>query len=385
MSESPQPLQQSSPGLGAIVAAVVRIGLVATTLLLFAAIVAIGEQSLIYLPLIFTLPVTLVCVVVSRIVGAVRRRITLDLLRQPFARASRGVLLQFLNRTLCCVAVASAILLAVPGFVLPDNEWFAAIAIFAVAPAILLIVAELFPVRPVRWSYNLLFLAVWLYLGVQFSQIFLAPRFAEPVTLAAPFRGEWVVFQGGRSTLLNHHYPIRAQRHALDLTLRDVPRSGGEQPQRLDVYATFGQPIVAPASGRVGRAVGIRPDQQMGTADLELLVGNHVVIEMADGRYVLLAHLQQGSLLVTEGDMVQAGDLIARCGNSGNTTEPHLHLQVQSRIDWDAPDAETWPIRFSDVTHFRWGRSYASQQGELIRNDRVVPRAAGAGELQADR
>jgi murein DD-endopeptidase MepM/ murein hydrolase activator NlpD len=61
--------------------------------------------------------------------------------------------------------------------------------------------------------------------------------------------------------------------------------------------------------------------------------GNHLIVQIAPERYVMLAHLQQHSLRVREGQRVAAGELLALCGNSGNTTAPHLHLQVQTRAD----------------------------------------------------
>lgn len=59
------------------------------------------------------------------------------------------------------------------------------------------------------------------------------------------------------------------------------------------------------------------------------IAGNHVTIEHADGEYSVLAHLQEGSTTVAEGDSVAAGDVIGKCGNSGHSTEPHLHYQLQ--------------------------------------------------------
>ena len=58
------------------------------------------------------------------------------------------------------------------------------------------------------------------------------------------------------------------------------------------------------------------------------IVGNHVVIDLGDGVYAALAHLRRRSIRVTTGQHVRAGDQIAECGNSGNTTEPHLHFQL---------------------------------------------------------
>ncbi len=58
------------------------------------------------------------------------------------------------------------------------------------------------------------------------------------------------------------------------------------------------------------------------------ILGNHVVIDRGDGVYAVLAHLQRGSVRVGKGDAIRAGQVVAGCGNTGNTTEPHLHVQL---------------------------------------------------------
>jgi murein DD-endopeptidase MepM/ murein hydrolase activator NlpD len=75
------------------------------------------------------------------------------------------------------------------------------------------------------------------------------------------------------------------------------------------------------------------------------VVGNHIVIDMGDGRFTLYAHLQRGSATVRAGDQVRAGQQIARCGNSGNSSEPHLHFQVmdRSRPSFAAGLPFVWP------------------------------------------
>ena len=135
---------------------------------------------------------------------------------------------------------------------------------------------------------------------------------------------------------MNHHYPIRAQRYALDLVMTVGGRESKGDPDRLESYAAYGQPLFAPADGRVSRVVNDRPDMPIGETDTEQIVGNHVVIELGGGRWVLLAHLMKGSVLVSEGQQVRRGQPIARCGNSGNTSGPHLHLQVQDGPDFEA-------------------------------------------------
>ena len=58
------------------------------------------------------------------------------------------------------------------------------------------------------------------------------------------------------------------------------------------------------------------------------MLGNHVVLDVGDGRYAALAHLQHGSATVHAGEHVACGDVVGRCGNSGNSSEPHVHFQL---------------------------------------------------------
>ena len=96
--------------------------------------------------------------------------------------------------------------------------------------------------------------------------------------------------------------------------------------------------------------------------DVADAAGNVVVIELDNGLFVVLAHLRQGTVQVSEGDLVREGDPLALLGNSGNTTMPHLHLQVQTHVDlWD-PDNRSVPFAFEAEGHV------------LARNDRVEGR-----------
>jgi murein DD-endopeptidase MepM/ murein hydrolase activator NlpD len=101
-------------------------------------------------------------------------------------------------------------------------------------------------------------------------------------------------------------------------------------------------------------------------------VGNHVILEIEKDRFVLLAHLMKGSVAVAEGAQVHAGQLIARCGNSGNTSQPHLHLQVQDRADVWATDLKTVPILFRDAVRVRAGHSERLPAANVRRNDELL-------------
>ena len=76
--------------------------------------------------------------------------------------------------------------------------------------------------------------------------------------------------------------------------------------------------------------------------------GNHVVLQTAAQEFVYLAHMQQGSLRVKEGERVAEGDLLGLTGNSGNSSEAHLHIHIQNKADFFAPDAIGLPLLFSD-------------------------------------
>ena len=152
---------------------------------------------------------------------------------------------------------------------------------------------------------------------------------AATFDLDSPFgEGRFHVAQGG-GELTNHHAAVASQRHALDINA--LNRAGfGQRLRRegsLADYAAFGRPVLAPCAGRV-RAVrdGIE-DALAPNADPERLAGNHVVLDCGDV-LVLLAHLREGSVVPAPGDELASGDPIGEIGNSGNSTEPHLHLHA---------------------------------------------------------
>lgn len=77
------------------------------------------------------------------------------------------------------------------------------------------------------------------------------------------------------------------------------------------------------------------------------MVGNHVTIDHGNGVHSLYAHLRRGSVRVAVGDRVSAGDVIGEVGNSGNTSEPHLHFQLMDRPS--VMNAAGLPFRFTGI------------------------------------
>lgn len=176
----------------------------------------------------------------------------------------------------------------------------------------------------------------------------------EPVVLHPPVHGRWVAMNSPADRVPSHHMTAYGQGQAVDLVYDpgDGTRPGfGWWPwaRRPEEFPGFGQPVLSPAEGTVVRAVGQRRDHWSRTsvpALLYLLVegvrelfgpsqvlGNHVIIECGHRQYVLLAHLRRDSVLVRPGQRVIAGQRIAECGNSGNTTEPHLHIQLMDHAN----------------------------------------------------
>lgn len=152
----------------------------------------------------------------------------------------------------------------------------------------------------------------------------------QTTDLALPLRdGRFVVGQGGGITLLNKHAGNEAQRYAADLTAIGPTgfRASGILPDDLDRYAIFGKPVTSPCDGIVASAMDGLADLTPPEADRENPAGNHVVL-LCDDLQVELAHLQQGSVGVEADQQISTGDAIGRVGNSGNTTEPHLHIHA---------------------------------------------------------
>jgi murein DD-endopeptidase MepM/ murein hydrolase activator NlpD len=156
---------------------------------------------------------------------------------------------------------------------------------------------------------------------------------------SVPVESEWTVTNGGVTKSTSHSWGLVSQRYAYDLVITDDngDTHEGNGQQLVDYYA-FGAPVTAPADGTIVAVEdGLRDHPVPGSARVEWrtwnIVGNHVVIEHDDGEYSTLAHLREGSVTVSPGERVSRGDVVGECGNSGMSTEPHLHFQVQDHAN----------------------------------------------------
>lgn len=181
-----------------------------------------------------------------------------------------------------------------------------------------------------------------------------AADYSSETAWRMPFEGTWWVFWGGDTELQNYHAVTPSQRHALDVVIwNDGATYRGDGAQNEDYWA-WGQAVVAPATGTVVGVINDQPDVPPNTPPgqrnaSENPGGNHVVIETGENEYAFIAHMQEGSVQVDVGDDVEAGDLLGLTGNSGNSSEPHIHIHVQ-----DSPDildfaATGLPLQFDDA------------------------------------
>jgi murein DD-endopeptidase MepM/ murein hydrolase activator NlpD len=150
---------------------------------------------------------------------------------------------------------------------------------------------------------------------------------AVSAPLTFPLRGRWYVVQGGASRVINHHVTVPRQRAALDLVRTGARGSKGGPGLGNEVYLAYGQPVYAPCDGTVIAVRDGLPDQVPGTVVPQPAEGNEVVIDTGTER-VRLCHLRPGTVRVAKGQPVRAGDLLGAVGNSGNSSEPHLHIEA---------------------------------------------------------
>lgn len=194
------------------------------------------------------------------------------------------------------------------------------------------------------WALLPLLAAFALYLRIG------TPRRAA-VGVSVPVRGRWLVFHSPADRIPSHGLHAYGQTFAMDLVCDppepERPRTGlWPIARRPRDFPGFGAPVLAAANGIVTRTHGWERDHWSRTSPVALIyligemalremsgpsriLGNHVIVDVGDGVYAVYAHLQRGSIRVAKGDEVVTGRQIAACGNSGNSTEPHVHFQLQ--------------------------------------------------------
>ena len=185
--------------------------------------------------------------------------------------------------------------------------------------------------------------------------------------LRLPFGEEFVVAWGGRTVEQNYHASNANQRFAYDLLIvRDNATHAGDG-RRNEDYFCFDKRIVAPAAGKVIDAVGDIEDNIPGEMNKNQVAGNRVIIDHGNGEFSLLAHFRKDSLRVKRGERVKAGEHLGDCGNSGHSSEPHLHYQLQDGPEFGS--SAGLPAQF--VNYVADGAPVA--RGEPAKGQRIRP------------
>ncbi|MCC6746133.1 MAG: M23 family metallopeptidase [Deltaproteobacteria bacterium] len=194
------------------------------------------------------------------------------------------------------------------------------------------------------------------------SRTFAVQTFAGRTPLRLPVAGHWQVLSGHRFDEPHGQALLLSQSFAYDLAVAGPEGLTHAGDRRMNAaYHAHGRPVLAAADGEVvltldgqpeNEPVGRRPELEALLRSPLATGGNLVVLRHASGEHTAYFHLRPG-LGVRRGQLVRAGDRLGACGNSGNSAEPHLHLQLQ-----DGPDpmrARGLPARFGDFT-MRFGQ-----------------------------
>ncbi|MBN2175024.1 MAG: urea transporter [Bacteroidales bacterium] len=146
------------------------------------------------------------------------------------------------------------------------------------------------------------------------------------IPVALPFWGEWTVTQA-------HHGKFTHREdwaHAWDFEITDdngsnFKKSGNSK----EDYYCYNKPVICPADGWVEEIADGIDDNEIGDSNLEQNWGNTIIVRHSEKLYSKLSHLKKETFKVKKGDFVKRGDVLAHCGNSGRSPEPHLHFQLQ--------------------------------------------------------
>jgi murein DD-endopeptidase MepM/ murein hydrolase activator NlpD len=190
------------------------------------------------------------------------------------------------------------------------------------------------------------------------------------LVLSPPLRGDGWLAANGPSNASGHRralIPVGgaahiAQRFAIDwVRLREDGKTWTGDQLKNENYLAYGAEALAVANGTV---VGVKdgiPENIPGVTSravpitLETVGGNYVILDLGQGQYAFYAHLQPGSLKVKPGDKVKRGQVLGLVGNSGNSTEPHLHFHTSNRNSPLSSEGLPYVLDSFEVQGKGWG------------------------------
>ncbi|MGW8883474.1 M23 family metallopeptidase [Streptomyces sp. NPDC055749] len=228
-----------------------------------------------------------------------------------------------------------------------------------------------------------------------------------PVEVESPVTGRWTALNSPADKVPSHGTHGYGQTYAIDIVAEPEGEEAMVRPafrwlwpvvRRNRDFPAFDAPLLAVADGTVVRASHGQRDhlsRNSGPALAYLMlieasvrdmtsahriVGNHLVLDLGDGTYAMYAHLRRGSLLVKAGDTVRAGQELARCGNSGNSTEPHVHFQLMDDPDLDV--ARGVPFTWRGIGVPANGESFTAGDSTAGDSTGDLPPASSVADLR---
>jgi murein DD-endopeptidase MepM/ murein hydrolase activator NlpD len=152
--------------------------------------------------------------------------------------------------------------------------------------------------------------------------------------LILPFKGAWNVVWGGDTKELNYHVESEAQKNAFDILIFDkAGKSYKTDSKTNEDYYAFGKELIAPCDGEVVLVINGVKDNKLGEMNSIDVTGNTVVIKTINNEYLYFCHFKNQSIRIKEGEKIKQGQVLGLCGNSGHSSEPHLHFHIQNVKD----------------------------------------------------
>ncbi len=211
---------------------------------------------------------------------------------------------------------------------------------------------------------------------------------SRPVVISPPLRGgEWLAANGPSNTSGHRRAMIPvgggvhiAQRFAIDFVqLREDGSTHTGDPKDNKNYRCYGTDALAVADGIVVETKDGIPENVPGANSravpitLETVGGNHVILDLGNGHFAFYAHLQPGSLRVKQGDKVKRGQVLGLVGNSGNSTEPHLHFHISDANSPLASEGLPYSFESFEVQGKGWGWKPGSTSSKLEKREMEMP------------
>jgi urea transporter/murein DD-endopeptidase MepM/ murein hydrolase activator NlpD len=171
----------------------------------------------------------------------------------------------------------------------------------------------------------------------------------DNIAISLPFKDTWQVWQGfdGKWTHKGEY------KYAYDFVKIDNNGKtfNGNGSQLSDYYA-YGKEVLSPINGKVVRVINLLPDNIIGSTDIQNNWGNEIIIENDNGTIIKLAHFAYNSIFVYEGQSILAGEVVGLCGNSGNSPQPHIHIQAQISTLQNAFTTPFIFVNYAEISNF---------------------------------